>query len=48
VQELLKHLTEAIDNLESDAMGIYDTKPPYGSCGGEWIKVYIFFKQMNI
>jgi len=48
VQELLKHSTEAIDSLESDAMGIYDIKPPYGSCGGEWIKADIFFNQMNI
>jgi len=37
VQRLLKCLTEAIDCLESDVTGIYDTKLPYGSCGSEWV-----------
>jgi len=31
--------TEAIDHLESDATGVYDTNPPYSSCGGEWVNI---------
>jgi len=34
-------LTEAIDGLESDATGIYDTKPPYAGCGSEWVNILI-------
>jgi len=35
---------KGIVNLESAAKGIYDTKLPYGSCGGKWVEFHEIFR----
>jgi len=37
-------MTEARDRLKGDATGVYNTKAPYGGCGGERdIHAYILY-----
>jgi len=40
---ILKYLTEVRGPLKSDATGVYNTKAPYGGCGGEKVKITIFY-----